>query len=185
MQGIRRTALILVAAAALAVAACAPALAKTRVGPCPLGDKDATCDIDTGKVTFVGDGDTMSVDVDDDGTKKAVRVRVTGIQAMEETYYTNVSKDRRGECHANEAADRLAQLVKQAKNRVQLAAMNPDSTSRGRYRRMVAVKIRGKWHDLGRILVKEGHALFLSSSNEWAWNRSYSTIAQQAATRPL
>jgi endonuclease YncB( thermonuclease family) len=104
---------------------------------------------------------------------------------MEETYYTNVSKDRRGECHANEAADRLAQLVKQAKNRVQLAAMDPDSTSRGRYRRMVAVKVRGKWHDLGRILIKEGHALFLSSSNEWAWNRSYSTIAQQAATRPL
>jgi hypothetical protein len=35
------------------------------------------------------------------------------------------------------------------------------------------------------MLVKEGHALWLANGTEWAWNRAYSTIAQQAATRDL
>jgi hypothetical protein len=42
------------------------------------------------------------------------------------------------------------------------------------------VKIDGVWQDVGRILVAEGHALWLPNSAEYAWNSTYDTLAQQA-----
>jgi endonuclease YncB( thermonuclease family) len=182
MQGFRRITLALALAGA-ALAAPAAASAQTKLGKCPQGDPKATCELTTGKVTFVGDGDTISVDLAGDGTKKPVRVRITGIQAMEETYYTNVDADRAGECHGNEAADRLQAILKSAKNKVQLAAQNPDSHSGSRLRRAVSIKIHRNWRDVGRIMIKEGQALWLPNGSEWAYNSAYSTIAEQAAAR--
>jgi endonuclease YncB( thermonuclease family) len=181
MQGFKRAALAMVLAAGLQAVWSGAAIAQPKTGQCPQGTRGTVCLLWTGKVTFIGDGDTVSVDLHGDGTKKAVRVRMTGIQAMEETYYTNVPADRTGECHANEATARLEQIVARAKGRVQLAAQNPASHSGARLRRAVSVKIHGKWRDVGRMLVAGGHALFLSNGTEWAWNRSYNTLAQQAA----
>jgi endonuclease YncB( thermonuclease family) len=134
----------------------------------------------TGKVTFIGDGDTLSVDLDGDDSKKPVRVRMTGINAPEETVYTNRPEDRVGECHANEATARLEELVASAKGRVQLAAIDPASMSHSRLRRAVSIKIHTGYRDLGRIMVREGHALWLPARHEWAWNKSYAKFAQKA-----
>jgi hypothetical protein len=45
----------------------------------------------------------------------------------------------------------------------------------------VRVKVGGRWRDVGRIQVAEGHALWLPNGIEWAWNREYSVLAQRAA----
>jgi hypothetical protein len=64
---------------------------------------------------------------------------------------------------------------------VRLAAQDPASHSGDRLRRSVQVLIAGQWEDVGRILLSEGHALWLPNGGEWAWNRTYSVLAQQAA----
>ena len=156
-----------------------------EVGPCEIGDRSQLCEFWTGKVTFIGDGDTLSVDLAGDDTKKPVRVRITGIDAMEQWYYTNNPDDRTGECHANDATERLEQLVERSKMRVRLSAQNPDSSSRGRQKRAVQVKINGVWRDVGTQMLKRGHAIWLASRGEWAWNQSYSTTAQRAALNRL
>lgn len=185
MQGFFRPVALIALAVALAGAVAAPARAQTepRTGSCPQAASGTACYLWTGRVKFVGDGDTISVDVDGDGTRKPVHVRITGLQAMEEHYYTNRAKDRQGDCHANEAADRLQQLIKAAKYKVQLAAQDPEAHSGNRWRREVAVRVHGRWRDLGRIMIREGQALWLPNADEWAWNRAYSTLAEEAATQ--
>ena len=173
---------VLIALVAVAIGAAAPAAATT--GPCVLGDSDSpTCHLKTGTVTFIGDGDTVSVHLD--GTPRdapAARVRITGIQAMEEHVYTTLPGERVGECHANEATARLEYLVRKSRNRVQLAAQHEDSHStNGRIRRQVRVNLNGNWRDVGRILMGEGHALWLSNWEEWALNPSYSVLAEKMA----
>src|SRR4051812_21208656 len=181
MQGFKHAVLAVVLVGALHAAWATAAQAQVRIGACPQGAKGTVCKLWTGKVTFIGDGDTLSVDIKGDGTTKPARVRMTGINAMEESYYTNVPEDRFGECHANEATARLEGIVKAAKGRVQLAAQDEKSHSGARLRRAVSVKIGGKYRDVGRILVGEGHTLFLSNATEWAWNRTYAKLAQRAA----
>jgi endonuclease YncB( thermonuclease family) len=176
----------LVLTAAL-VATAAPAAAAQTTGRCPQADPSVTCHRWTGEVTFIGDGDTLSVDVDGDGTKKPVRVRMTGINTPEQTVYTDRPEDRVGECHANEATARLEQLVAKAKGRVLLSAQDPASSSLGRARRAVAIRQGNRWRDLGRTLMREGHAFFLSMRGEWQYNKSYSIRAQwaEAARREI
>src|SRR4051794_18433583 len=108
--------------------------ADAQTGPCILGKKHSPrCKLWNGKVTFIGDGDTLNVRMAGQNKKKpGTRIRITGIQAMEEYTYTSDRKHRRGECHANEATARLEYLVKQSKGRVQLAAQFVGSASRRR-----------------------------------------------------
>jgi endonuclease YncB( thermonuclease family) len=156
-------------------------------GPCHLGGSHSpTCRLWYGKATFIGDGDTLNVRLDG-MKKKAVgpRIRITGIQAMEEYVYTTDRKRRRGECHANEATARLEYLVKLSKGRVQLAAQDPSSSSRRRPLRQVRVKINHRWRDVGRIMIGEGQALPLASRSEWALNASYNYLAHRAAAQQL
>jgi endonuclease YncB( thermonuclease family) len=124
-----------------------------------------------------------------DGTPKdapAARVRITGIQAMEEHVYTTIPSERVGECHANEATGRLEYLVKKSKGRVQLAAQSLGAHStHGRIRRQVRVNLNGRWRDAGRIMVGEGHALWLSNNAEWAMNASYSVLSEKLAFERL
>jgi Lamin Tail Domain len=68
---------------------------------------------------------------------------------------------------------------------VRLAAQNPASHSRSRPRRAIAVRIGGRWRDVGSIMLAEGHALWLPNRDEWAWNAGYSALAEQAAARKL
>lgn len=177
-----RTKVLLIAlvAATCLLAATAPA-ASALTAPCGVGANAPTCLMWNGKVTFIGDGDTMSVDPA--GSEGVVRVRITGIQAMEQSFYTDNPDERTGECHANEATARLEHLVKRSKGRVRLLALDRYSMSDSRYRRQVQVNINGKWRDVGRILVQEGHALAMPNPIEWAQNASYTVLAQRAAER--
>src|SRR6476660_8428259 len=109
------------------------ASAGAQTGPCILGKPHHSprCKLWNGKVTFIGDGDTLNVRFAGQNKKKpGTRIRITGIQAMEEYTCTSDRKHRRGECHANEATARLEYLVKQSKGRVQLAAQFVGSASR-------------------------------------------------------
>ncbi|MDQ3740533.1 MAG: lamin tail domain-containing protein, partial [Actinomycetota bacterium] len=68
---------------------------------------------------------------------------------------------------------------------VRLAAQDAGSRSGKRLRRSVAVKRDGQWHDVGSTLVAEGHALWLSNPQEWAWNETYAALAEQAQAKRL
>src|SRR3954453_13842334 len=182
----RRFALLLAFAAACGLfSASAQAAVKTTRGPCGTGPLSPTCYFWTGKVVFIGDGDTISVVLDGDKSKTHQHVRFAGINATEEYVHTDSVDDRVGECHANDATDELVRLVRQSKGRVRLAAENPNAMSGGnRIRRAVFVSIRGKWRDVGRELLKRGDALFLNG-DEHAWNYSYSVLAQRAAAQKV
>jgi endonuclease YncB( thermonuclease family) len=141
------------------------------------------CHFWRGKMIAADDGDTIDVRMPTStGKRKTVRVRITGIQAMEQSVYTRNRRKRRGECHALPATARLEQLVKLSRGVVRLGAQDPSSGSGHRVRRSVAVRIGGVWQDLGSFLVAEGHALWLPNSVEFAWNAQYAALSQQAAT---
>ena len=162
-------------ALALGIAA---APAEARSGSCLVPGVQMKCTIWTGKVTYIGDGDTIYVKVDGDTTHS---IRFTGVNAMEQTVYSSNPARRRGFCHALAATSRIEGLIRRAGGRVRLAAIDASSASRKRWRRAVAVKIGGRWRDLGRILVSEGLALWLPNGNEWVWNAEYSELAERAA----
>jgi endonuclease YncB( thermonuclease family) len=138
-----------------------------------------------GKVTSFDDGDTVKVDIAGDGTHTARRVRLTGIQAMEQTVYSNYPERRRGECHALEATARLEQLIRRGHRRVRLYARRASSHARNRLRRSLSVKIGGHWRDAGAIMLREGHALWLPQFVERRTNARYSKLAQEAALQHL
>ena len=128
----------------------------------------------TARVIAVNDGDTFDVDFDRDGVKDA-RVRMLGIQAMELRDYVR----KVGDCHAREAFARLEQLIEG--KTVRLSAANPASTGlKGRLQRFVSVKINGRWRDVGRKLLREGHALWFPSAEEPSRNASYLRAARKA-----
>jgi micrococcal nuclease len=159
--------------------------ADARTGPCRADGSGPTCRIWTGKVDFVADGDTIDVDVAGDGTSRPVRIRITGLNAMELSVYSRRPSRRRGECHARAAAARLDQLVRRGRSRVRLAALQPASRSGSRPRRAVAVRIAGGWQEVAATLLAEGHALWLPNRAEWAWNASYRQLALDAAAARL
>jgi micrococcal nuclease len=158
--------------------------ADASTAPCTTQAGSPTCTTWTGKVTFIADGDTIAVDIDHDGHGSR-RIRVTGINAMELTRYSKYPDRRRGECHGVAATNRLEQLLRRGHLRVRLAAQNASSRSGHRLRRQLSVRIGGRWVDVARTLVAEGHALFLPNGDEWAWNGEYERLAEQAAQRRL
>jgi endonuclease YncB( thermonuclease family) len=158
----------------------APAAADTTT-PCVPGSEGPLCESWTGRATFVADGDTIDVDLDGDAVSTPVRVRISGIQAMEQSAYSHLAAKRRGDCHALEATARLEQLIAAGGGVVRLTAQDPDNRNRDRLLRSVAVLIDGQWQDVGRILIGEGHALAFPARPEWAWNATYATLAQQVA----
>jgi micrococcal nuclease len=156
----------------------APA-ASAATGPCVIGHP-TPCHVWTGKATFIDDGDTIDVDVDGDGTRRVRRIRFIGVQAMELSRYSKYASRRRGDCHGVAAADRVEALVRRAHGRVRLAAQDPASHSGARPRRLVALQIGGRWVDAGRILLREGHALWLPNHVEWATNAEYRRLSEEA-----
>jgi endonuclease YncB( thermonuclease family) len=170
----------------LAVLAIAGALilpatdAHAASGPClPDYPHGAQCNVWKGKVRYVDDGDTLDADVPRDGLGGLLRVRIIGAQAMEQTSYR--ASQRAGDCHAVDATNRLEQLVRRSKGRIRVASLYPESRSRGRRLRSVAVRRGGRWRDVGRILVSEGHALWWPGQTEDAANVRYSILSQKAA----
>ena len=163
--------------ALLALVAAAPAHARTA--PCLAGG-GPTCQVWSAKVTAVNDGDTIDVRIA--GTRRVQRVRLTAAQAMELRRYHR--RNRRGECHAVAATVRLERLLRAAGNRVRLTAQRASArASQRRLLRAVAVRSGGRWRDVGEVLIREGHALWLPNGNEMAWNARYNVAQQQAALR--
>ena len=150
-------------------------------GPCVAGQPAPLCHFWTGKVTFVADGDTIDVDIDGDGTGNPKHIRFTGINAMELSRYSKYPERRRGECSGLEATALIEGYIKRARRVVRLAAQSPASHSGQRLRRSVAVRVGGRWVDLGRVVMEQGLALWLPNGPEWAHNREYHELAEQAA----
>jgi endonuclease YncB( thermonuclease family) len=176
---VRRTAVLI----ALLLAGLAAGVAEARPGVCLKPATAAGCDVTNGKVTYVADGDTFYVDLFGDGSRKRYPVRITGINAMEQTTYSSIAARRAGECHALEATARLERLLKRARWRVRLASLDPSARSGVRLRRAVAVKLGRRWVDLGQRLMAEGHALWLPHRNENAWNVDYARQGEYAASK--
>jgi endonuclease YncB( thermonuclease family) len=176
-----RRALVTASLVAVAGALLAPApAAQAKSGPCtPEYPHGAQCTIWQGTVRYVDDGDTLDADVRGDGLGGLLRVRITGIQAMEQTSYR--AAQRAGDCHAVDATNRLEQLVKRSKKKIRLAALYPESRSRGRRLRSIAVRSKGRWRDVGRTMIAEGHALWWPVGAENANNVRYSVLSQRAA----
>jgi endonuclease YncB( thermonuclease family) len=118
------------------------------------------CQVWTGKVIRVNDGDTLSVDLAGDGTSAPRSIRIINAQAMEQTVYSSIVRRRKGECHSLAATARLEQLVKAGGGVVRLTAQHASSSSRNRPLRSVAVKINGVWRDVCLDLLRRGHALW-------------------------
>lgn len=168
-----------VVTASLAVAPAAPAAAAGTA--CRPGAGSPTCQVWTGKVAWVADGDTVMVDVYGDGSATPQSIRLIGVQAMEQTVYSPVPGRRRGECHSLAATARVEQLVKAGGGVVRLTAQHASSISRGRPLRSLAVKLGGVWRDIGADLIGRGHALALSFGDEWAWDSVYRSAQAAAA----
>jgi endonuclease YncB( thermonuclease family) len=132
-------------------------------------------------VAWVADGDTPLVDVYGDGTSTPRSIRLLGVQAMEQHVYSPVPSRRRGECHALAATARVEALVRAGGGIVRLTAQNAGTSSLGRPVRSIAVKIKGRWHDIGLDLIRNGYALWWPNRDEWAWNAQYRQAAQLAA----
>jgi endonuclease YncB( thermonuclease family) len=147
------------------------------------GNSGPKCFVWTGKVTAVHDGDTISVNIDGDGTGRAFKVRFSSIQAMEQSVYSPHPSRRRGECHALEATARVEQLVKRSHKRVRLTAQRRNAMSDRRLRRSVAVQLGGRWQNLGSMLMSEGHTLWLPGLDEDVWNATYDRLGQEARQR--
>ncbi len=169
------------AAVCAALLAAVPAGAVVEQVPCLPDRPEPVCWSWTATVTHISDGDTLDVVFHDPVEPRSARVRINGIQAMELTRYSQRRELRQGECHAVEATARLEELVAASGGLVRLTAQNPDARSGARLRRSVAVLLDGRWVDVGRVLVSEGHALWLPNRGEWAWNETYNAASQAAA----
>ena len=176
---------LVVTFALLVAAGAAVEAAEARTGPCLPPARAHVCNIWTGKVTYVGDGDTIYVDVDGDGKRTSERVRLTGINTTEQSVYSRSAAQRRGECHALDATARIEELIRRSGWRVRLYALDPSSRSGPRLRRVVAVRMSGRWRDAGRRLITEGHAVWLPNLQEYAWNLDYGRRAERAAEQQL
>ncbi len=143
-RAVRRSAALVLSATATAAAALGGTTPAAAAGPVT----------QYGKVVHVADGDTFDVDVQGDGTRTPVRVRMNGLNTMELTEYSYNPANWRGECHGVEAAKRLHTLI-QGKT-VKLTAQNADSMAGSRYRRTPWVSIDGAWRDVSQIMLSEG-----------------------------
>jgi endonuclease YncB( thermonuclease family) len=164
------------ARAVVAVLSALATLAGVAVAAAPTVQATTT---ETGRVTFVADGDTIDVDVAGDGTSKPVRVRIAGIQAMELSVYSQTLSKIRGECWGPEATVRLSQLVKG--KTVRLTSRYRSSNSRGRELRHVAFRSNGTWQDVGQVLIGEGLVIPDVHKVEYTKNKQYMATAQWAA----
>lgn len=170
-----------VLAAAVLCLAVVPAPAQASTVACRPGAGSPRCSVWTGRVAWVPDGDTLLVDVNGDGTRAPRSIRMIGVQAMEQHVYSPNPVRRRGECHALEATARVEKLVEAGNGIVRLTAEHAASSSRNRPLRSVAVKIGGRWVDIGQDLVRKGYALPLPFAGEDAWGQAYALAAGRAA----
>ncbi len=166
----------------LLLAIAAPAASAVQRGPCVVGTTTPRCDITRGTAPFgADDGDTLDVHVNGTPRRTYAHTRITGVQAMELSDYST----KAGECKAAEANQRVDELLKRAKGRVRLSVQNPESVSRRRPLRSVAVRIKGRYHDIGTDLIERGLAVWLPNSVETHLNERYAALTREAARLQL
>ena len=68
--------------------------AEARTGLCLPPAQAQICNVWSGKVTFIGDGDTVYVDIAGDGQRSSLPVRLTGINTTEQTVYSSTRSRR-------------------------------------------------------------------------------------------
>jgi endonuclease YncB( thermonuclease family) len=158
--------------------------AQGATGSCRPDGTGPTCRVWKAKVVEVNDGDTIDVDIDGDGSRRRSTVRFIGVQAMELTRYSRNPRKRRG-CNAVPASNLVESLVRRGRKRVRLTAQSPQKDSQGRLFRSVAVKVGGRWRDVGERLMAGGLTLWMHVKGETAWNRRYNSLGQQAAQRHI
>jgi endonuclease YncB( thermonuclease family) len=162
-----------------------PAAAMAKTGPCRPDGSGPKCQVWTGKVTSINDGDTFAVDIAGDGKKRSYAIRFIGVQAMEQTRYNKDPKKRRGECHALQATNLVEKMVRQAHGRVRLTAQRPRTDTRGRLLRSVNLRIGGRWVDVGEQEMATGVTLWMHNNHESAWNKIYNRLGQTAARQGI
>jgi endonuclease YncB( thermonuclease family) len=177
-------------ALALLALGAAPAQAVTaghgRSGPWRPGvPASPTCQVWTGKVKSINDGDTIGVDIDGDGTHREYQIRFTGIQPMEETRYSQDVRKLRGQCHAVAAAVFVHRLVRLGHHRVRLTSQRPRSDRMGRLFRYLAFHIGGRWQDAGQAEMARGLTLWMNEPDDPLWNATYNRLGQEAAQRHI
>src|SRR5919204_2081804 len=117
---------LLLAIAILVMASPTPPARAEWTDSCVPQSTAPMCHFWRGKLKWVDDGDTIDVRMPTStGKVKTVRVRIIGIQAMEQTTYDSNPRRRRGECHALQATARLEQLIRKGHGRVRLGAQDP------------------------------------------------------------
>jgi len=182
-----RLAGLVVAALSALVAAClvpgrARAASQIFQVPCMPGQAQPTCYAEDAQLDFVDDGDTIDVRIPGAGNH---RIRFTGVNATEQSVYNSNLARQQGECHALNANYLTTSLIRRSHDQVRLVYQNKLTRAGNRFVKDIQVFIRGSWHDLNGLLVSRGDALFLPNSNEYAWNREYMYLMQQAAARRI
>jgi endonuclease YncB( thermonuclease family) len=177
---------LLAALAAVLTALVFSPVADAKRIPCVLGKKSPKCLMWTAKVHLGDDGDTIKARVKQGRAfGKPELVRLTGIQAMELFNYSR--KSRRGACMGVPATVALEKMVRNSTVRLvaQKASSRSIGDSRARLRRSIQVKRGGKWIDPAAELLKKGLVLPFPNGQEWAWNGTYSRLAQKAARKGI
>jgi len=160
-----------------------PATAQAKRGPCRPDGTGPTCQVWTGKVTSINDGDTFDVDIDGDHKKRSYHIRFIGIQAMELTVHSENPRKRRGQCHGLEATNFVVNQVRKAHKRVRLTTQHPTTDHLGRWFRTPQLRIGGKWVDLGELEMQRGLTLWMH--HEPSIDKLYNELEQQAALRGI
>jgi endonuclease YncB( thermonuclease family) len=119
---------------------------------------------ETARVEKVVDGDTARVTTT---TGQFVTVRFSGMDSMET-----------GRCNALPATRFMRKLIN--REQVRLSGTNPASVARGRLVRYVEVLNDGRWVDVQRVSLRQGHAVPLFFKGETTRWRSYMAAAQRA-----
>jgi len=126
------------------------------------------------KVYYVIDGDTFDCKTKDN---KKVRVRMLGVDTLE-VKHGKVGYDQ---CHGPEAEAYTKKLI--LDKWVSLRSMYKDSISGKRIARSVYVKRNGKWFDVARGLLANGHAVQFTRYHEFFHAKDYNRVAARARAR--
>jgi micrococcal nuclease len=151
--------------------------------PCTPGSSAPLCYAENAQLLWVDDGDTIDVRIP--GASSDSRVRMTAINATEQSAYDSNPGRQRGECWALNANYLLTAMLRRASGRLRLVYQNRLTRAGVRFVKDAQVLIRSSWHDLNSLLVSRGYALFMPNGREWAWNREYMFLMQQAAARGI
>lgn len=122
-----------------------------------------------GRIDKIVDGDTVTVTTTD---RRVVKIRLSGVDTMEV-----------GRCHSSAATAFTRQII--GRNPIRLMGSNPSTVSRGRLVRYIEVLVDGRWVDVQRALLRNGHALPLFFPGETTRWRSYMKAAQQARSEGI